>query len=80
MRDCVRMFVRMLVCVFVATERMCLWCDHYCVDRKVIKSVCAVLAAKEEEEKFDRWSTGVTFGFDSLSISAMGEELCTRCE
>ena len=61
MRDSARMFVRMLVCVFVAPERMCLWCGHYLVDRKVIKSVFAVLAAKKEEEKFDRWSTGLTF-------------------
>ena len=57
------MFVCMLVCVFVTTEGMCLWCGHYFVDRKVIKSVFAVLAAKEEEEKFDRWCTGVTFRF-----------------
>ena len=55
------MFVCKLVCVFVATEGMYLWCGHYFVDRKVIKSVLAVLAAKEEEKKFDRWSTGVTF-------------------
>ena len=34
---------------------------NYFVDRKVIESVLAVLAAKEEEKKFDRWSTGVTF-------------------
>ena len=69
------MFVCMLVCVFVATERMCLWCGHYFVDRKVINSVFAVLAAKEEEEeKFNRWFTGVTNpAFDSLSISALGE-------
>ena len=28
----------------------------------------------EEEKKFDRCSTGVAFGFDSLFISALGEE------
>ena len=30
-------------------------------DRKVIESVFAVLAAKEEEKKFYRWSTSVNF-------------------
>ena len=60
----VRAHVCLCVCWCVSLWRLkecAFWCGHYFVDRKVIESVFAVLAAKEEEEEFDRWSTGVTF-------------------